>query len=292
MTDAVWRPLSVENNEENTAEYDALHEGIPPWMEKAFWDWVTFSFFTKNHYNEAVLDKILVLQMGMRLQIVLPKLPSGLGPMKDEHLLRKSMQDLGKGLDIADFLLAYEGHGDPDALEWILKNGKSAWTVGIRNGEPGLAKRVVEGVQEAADYVMKESGTAGIKLARAWEALYGLHPNPDLAYSLAIKAVEDAAIPIVSPRNGTATLGTVLRDMRAQEDWDLPMARKDDRTPSGGVLLGMMQMLWTGQHTRHGGQSDLPPLTHEEAVVGVSLAVTVVHWFTTNELVKRSKDRS
>ena len=144
-------------------------------------------------------------------------------------------------------------------------------------------------MQIAADQVME---TAGIKLAQAWEALYGLHPDPSKAYSLAIKSVEDAAIPIVSPQNGQATLGTVIRDIRNQADWNLPMARPDDRTPSGEVLLGMMQLLWTGQHDRHGGDIKLPPLTHEEAVVAVSLAVTLVHWFTTEHLVERAQNRS
>ena len=33
MADAVWRPLSVQT-EEQVAEYDALHEGVPEWIDR------------------------------------------------------------------------------------------------------------------------------------------------------------------------------------------------------------------------------------------------------------------
>lgn len=296
MTEKIWRPLSV-NNEESIAKYDALHDGVPQWIEKRFWDWVIFSFYAGPPEGEEVflheeIDIHLVIELGMVLQIPLPSLPSGRGPHLDRVELRSALENSSRGLDIADYLLSHGGHSDSDILDWLLGGGKSAWMVGERLGRPGLVRRVAEGVQDAADEVMESSGTAGIKLAQAWEALYGLHPNPTTAYSLAIKAVEDAAIPAVSPKHSQATLGTVIATIRDQKDWNLPMAREDNRAPSGQVLLEMMQMLWTGQHDRHGGNTDIPALTQGEAVVAVSLAVTLVHWFTTHGLVQRSRNRT
>ncbi|WP_315525531.1 hypothetical protein [Corynebacterium durum] len=36
-----WRPLGIDSDEE-IAEYDALHDGIPEWMYSALWEWVRF----------------------------------------------------------------------------------------------------------------------------------------------------------------------------------------------------------------------------------------------------------
>lgn len=299
MAEGVWRPLSVDN-EENIAKYDALHEGIPPWMKKRFWDWVESSLYEGVEDEDGsladlriaeYLDRELLDDLEMTLQIAMPDVPFGMSDNYVNSLVMSYVRSDSKGLDIADYLLSHGGHGDPEVLKTLLEQSKSAWTVGERLGRPGLTRRVPEGVQIAADEIMKNSGDAGIKLAQAWEALYGLHPDPTKAYSLAIKAVEDAAIPVVTPNNSRATLGTVISAIRDQEDWNLPMVRQDSRAPSDEVLLGMMQVLWTGQHDRHGGNFDLPPLTHEEAVVAVSLAVTLVHWFTTDGLVERARNR-
>ena len=65
---------------------------------------------------------------------------------------------------------------------------------------------------------MENSDDAGVKLARARESLYGLHPNPTMAFSQAIKAVEDAAIPVVIPKSSKATLGTVVNAIYNQTD--------------------------------------------------------------------------
>lgn len=115
-------------------------------------------------------------------------------------------------------------------------------------------------------------------MAKAWGELYGIEPNASAAYGLAIKAVEDAAIPVVSPNNERATLGTVLAQVEEQGDWQLPMEREHDRAPSRDVLIGMMRLLWHGQHDRHGGQPSAPgDVSVEEATVAVSLAVTLVN---------------
>jgi hypothetical protein len=127
---------------------------------------------------------------------------------------------------------------------------------------------------------MARAGRAGTRLAKAWEELYGLTPNASAAYRLAILAVEDAAAPVISPNNSNATLGTMLRQIEDQKDWRLPMEREHNRTSSSDVLVGMLRMLWHGQHDRHGGQPSAPGnVSIDEAQVAVSLAVTLVQWF-------------
>ena len=129
---------------------------------------------------------------------------------------------------------------------------------------------------------MRSADQAGIRLAKAWEALYGLEPSASTAYGLAIKAVEDAAIPVVSRTNGSATLGTVIKQMRDQGDWELPMLREHEFAASKDVMIGMMRVLWEGQHDRHGGGEPSKPgdVSIEEATVAVSLAVTLVNLFS------------
>lgn len=294
MSDETWRPLGVDEDGK-IAEYDALHDGVPEWMRSAYWAWIRDALTVQRrsvNTHFTVLDTDLAETMCQRLQIPLPNLRSRvLSNSIGRTQLDNAMKILGSHeapLQIADFLLAHGGRAPADDLEGILERSKSAWTVGTRFGKPGLVRRVALGVQVAADSLMQRAGRAGVRLAKAWGELYGLNPNASEAYRLAILAVEDTAIPIVSPQHGGATLGTVLRQMESQGDWRLPMERESPDVPSGGVLAGMMQVLWHGQHDRHGGQPSAPgDVSWEEANVAVSLAVTLVNLFDVG-LVARS----
>lgn len=65
------------------------------------------------------------------------------------------------------------------------------------------------------------------------------------------------------------------------------MTREDSRYPSADVLIGMIRMLWHGQHDRHGGQPSAPGnVSEQEAIVAVGLATTLVQWFDAG-VVKR-----
>lgn len=196
------------------------------------------------------------------------------------------------GLQVADYILAHCSGANASELDELLSRSNSAWTVGTRSGKPGLVRRVPLGVQVGADRIMNRAGRAGERLASAWENLYKLQANPSEAYRLAILAVEDAAVPVVSPSNERATLGTVLKQMEDQQDWMLPMSREASRAPSGDVLLGMMRMLWHGQHDRHGGQPSAPGnVSEQEAIVAVGLATTLVQWFDSGVITKGRKEQ-
>jgi hypothetical protein len=222
--------------------------------------------------------------MGQTLRIPLPTLRAvevGI-ETRNRHLRAAitALREHPQPLQIVDYLLAHGGHAKADEFAEVLLRSRSAWEVGQRAGRPGLARRVPAGVQVAADSVMQRVGRAGARLAKAWETLYGIEPNPSEAYRLAILAVEDAAVPVVSPKNEKATLGTVLRDIEQQGDWRLPMTREHDGAPSQEVLVGAIRLLWHGQHDQHSGQPSAPgDVSFEEASVAVSLAVTLVQWF-------------
>lgn len=295
VSDEQWRPLGVDSDDE-VAEYDALHDDVPEWLDAPYWAWVRESITVYRRYPDgsgrvAMLDADLAEQMCQTLKIALPNLRKSVGYDQGQRQLVSAESVLRKHphtLQVADYLLAHEGNAAPEDLKELLERGKSAWTVGTRSGRPGLVRRVPLGVQVAADSVMARAGRAGVRLAKAWEQLYGLAPNASEAYRLAILAVEDAVIPIVSPTNSSATLGTVLRQLEDQGNWLLPMDREHPGAPTGDLLASMMRMLWHGQHDRHGGQPSAPGnVSSDEAMVAVGLAVTLVQWFDSG-LVRRS----
>jgi hypothetical protein len=288
VTEETWRPLGVDADEE-IAEYDALHDGVPEWMASAMWAWVRQGITVRRSYRDgsgsvAMLDSDLAERMCQTLRIPLPTLRAAAASLDTgkRHLTAAmtALQQHPKPLQIVDYLLAHGGHGKADELGEVLFRSRSAWEVGQRAGRPGLTRRVPLGVQVASNSVMQRADRAGVRLAKAWEALYGIESNPSAAYRLAILAVEDAGVAVVSPKNEKATLGTVLRDIEQQGDWRLPMAREHEGAPSREVLIGMMRLLWHGQHDRHGGQPSSPgDVSFEEASVALSLAVALVQWF-------------
>ena len=283
-----WRPLGI-CSEDEVAEYDALHDGVPDWMAAAFWAWVRTEITEYRCYSDgsgriAHLNEPLMEAMCQVLRVPLPNLRySGTDRSIGKDQLSTAIQLLERksdGLQVVDYILAHSSKAKEGALDELLSRSNSVWTVGTRSGRPGLVRRVPSGVQLGADTVMERAGRAGVRLASAWEHLYSLHANASEAYRLAILAVEDASIPVVSPSNKRATLGTVLRQLENQDNWMLPMSREDPRSPSHDVLLGMIRMLWHGQHDRHGGQPTAPGnVSKQEAIVAVGLATTLVHWF-------------
>ena len=275
-----WRPLGIDSDEE-IAEYDALHDGVPEWMYSALWEWVRseITIVKKDYATKGSvqrLDRRIVEPMLQTLQIRIPNVRNSLHPIHDMII---TLQDTSKDLQVVDYILAHSDRAKADKLEEILTRCKSAWTVGSRSGKRGLVQRVPLGVQVGVDSVIEHAGRAGKHLAKAWENIYGIQQNISEAYRLAILAVEDAAIPRISPYNGRATLGTVLRDLESQGDWSLPMTREHEKAPSKDVLIGMIRLLWHGQHDRHGGQAGQEPLSEQEAIVAIGLATTLVHWF-------------
>ena len=282
-----WRPLGIDSDEE-IAEYDALHDGIPEWMYSALWEWVRseITIVKKDYATKGSvqhLDRRIVEPMLQTLQIRIPDVRNSFHPIRDMII---TLQDESKDLQIVDYIFAHSLRAKADQLEEILTRCKSAWAVGSRSGKRGLVRRIPLGAQVGVDSVIERAGRAGKHLAKAWENLYGIQHNISEAYRLAILAVEDAAIPRISPSNQKATLGTVLRDLENQGDWSLPMRREAERAPSKDVLIGMIRLLWHGQHDRHGGQAGQEPVSEQEAIVAIGLATTLVHWFDAGIVVR------
>lgn len=267
-------------------QYDALHEDIPDWLAPSLALWLDAAFrdpsarITGRTYN---VELILKCERKLRLS----GLAEDVRNFGGEVLI--SNYDDPATFAVVDFLVHDSPFGGAYELETMLEEAGSAWKVGTRNGVAGLERRVSAAVQEAADHVMSQAGDAGQRLSEAWHAAFGLKPNSSQAYGLAIKAVEDAAAPVVSPKNRKATLGMISGAIRDQGDWSLPFDEEDDHFPSGTTVRAMMRTLAAGQTDRHGGaEGNHSPITQEAAEAAVMLAVPLVQWFTSSAVQRRA----
>ncbi|WP_204003767.1 hypothetical protein [Virgisporangium aurantiacum] len=179
-------------------------------------------------------------------------------------------------------------YGTPDDLEQLLANANSAWRVNA--SWTGLERRIDATVTAAvAEAVRSADAEAAGYLAAAWDAAYGRHPDPDKAYSEAVKAVEAVACALVLPANGNATLGTVRTHLRdASTKWEFALPARDGTAGSVTPVVEMLTAIWEGQRSRHAGTASSRRQTQAEAEAAVHLAATLVQWLTAGVLCRRT----
>ena len=290
MREAAWIPFGAES--ESLAEFDGLHDGVPDWLTESFWAWVEARFthsapyqaggYTRYEYSFRLpLLRKTERVCRYRVEYTGTQVTDGM------KYVRARTSAAGLELRLADFLLS-EGEGGAKGasdLGSMLLQAGSAWTTGQRSGRAGLLKRVEGGVQSSAERVFSSAGHAGQRLSDAWTAAFGIDPNPSHAYSLAIKAVEDATIPRVSPTDTAATLGKIIGQLKAGGDWSLPLDRESTEAPSSHVILAMLRMLWAGQSDRHGGpEQSIVPISQAAAETAVLVALPLVQLFTSGAI--------
>jgi len=283
-----------QSRHDDSVELDALHQGVPAWMERPLLLWareVTNATYRNQLFETRQQPNVELLQeyeTARRARV------SHIIPFRDEGIAALYVA-LGKEgfLDFVDFLVyklgasGQSGAAKLAALELVLSDAGSEWKVGRRRDFASLERRVPGGVSDAIEAIIEAPGHAGTLLAEAWNAAFGRAPDYEKAYSKAVKAVEAAAIPVVSPAHVAATLGTVIAQMRDQGNWKLQMSREHATYSTDQVVLGVMQALWTGQNDRHAGQPGYTPSTQADAEAGVILAVPLVQWFSSGAIARR-----
>jgi hypothetical protein len=143
-----------------------------------------------------------------------------------------------------------------------LDRGGSAWRVA--DDGRALERRIDSTVAESVRHAAVQSSSAGKHLTTAWRATYGCQPDPGKAYGEAIKAVARPS------------------------DWELAMLGPD-RTPCGPEsVVAMIELLWQGRSDRHAGNLPTVPIPAAAALMAVHLAATLVHWFSTGAIHKKS----
>ena len=279
---AQWTPRGAD-----PATHHVLIDGVPQYMHDSMKEWVVDQLrYYENFSYRYRLDLMREYDLDLKGKYSMADTLRDAGP----ETMFDAMNDEQK-LDLVDWLAhrltPFRGTANDliKALDRILTRGSSMWAVGDRNGNPGLVRKVPEGVQASAEAVISSSGSAGALLAQAWAALYGRVADPEEAYEKAIKAVEEAGVSIVCPSNSRATLGIMARDMENQGDWKLELG-EDPKHVSADTPYKMVQSLWAGQESRHGGNGYRTP-TQGEAEAAVLLAVPLVQWFTSGAVTRR-----
>jgi hypothetical protein len=277
-----WRKKGAD-----PAELDALHPGVPAWIERQLIVWAG-AVSNEEYFDEDVQRRsrpsVSILagyETAVRRQ---SSLVHGYRTGGVPYLF--ATMDTDEFLDFVDYLVFVAGQRPNsdrllEVLEELLSKAGSEWSVGERQGFASLVKRVPEGVAIAAAEIIRSRGLAGVLLGEAWHAAFGRSPDPEEAYGKAIKAVEEAGADVVSPKNSLTTLGTMIRDMTAQGDWKLPLGSEESDAP-----VRMAAALWKNEESRHGGNAYRKP-TQEEAATAVMLAVPLVQWFTSGALARR-----
>jgi hypothetical protein len=275
-----------------SGEEEVLHRGVPPHLEPPLKEWI-------KHYE----SHEILRDAALRAEVSYAPIRSDNAVYRVEALMIgiQAPADPHKAfLDVVDGVLFIRNHDEEhsswerarkeakaianesaESLQKILRLGGSLWRVGGDH----LEARVDDNVREAVEVAKKESAatSASTHLGNAWRACYGRNPNPGVAYSEAIKAVEAAAAPVISPKDLKATLGTMLRQLRpnaAQWRFAIP---PHDIDP----VINAIATLWNGQTDRHGGNLPTTPITPDAAQAGVLLTATLVHWFATGAVVRR-----
>lgn len=297
MTDEAvqWQPLNIRDTAA-AADYRALAEGVPEWLEGSIWRWAMDRAAEDYHGVYYKAERVL--------RISLPKQGTHSNPFADywasaSHDARLTLVDFflrnlqehyddahlpgSEAVDVEQIeAIAYR-------LEHILTEGGSVWGVQY---SPfwGLAKRVNDTTQALVDLASSPSTDAARRVTSAWSACYRHKPDYDKAYRDAVLAVEAIALPIVLPKASRGTLGTVVAHIRDTVDqWSVGELNADEQA-SGETLLAMLRSLWHNQERHAQPDGSIRDVTQSEAEAALPIAVMLVHWFSSG-LIRRTRHR-
>ena len=301
-----WQPLSSRLG--NTSAAQVWREDVPAALESNLRQWVSQATMPRS-FSSSNKGKSLVERVVLRLNLVADTKRDTLAQPLTIGDLRMVAARVPAELlfDVVDAMLelldmdpepswlkkqgAYRISQEKqyrasirESLAFQLDNALSVYRV--RDDGRGLERRAeamaTAALEEAADTAADKpaAGSAAAHLRRAWDSLHSLHPDPGIAHSEAVKAVEAAAHSVLEPGNSKATLGTMLRILRDHPDRFSLAIPGPDGAGRIAPLVVNMRLLWEGQTSRHGSQSPTRQETLQEAAMAVSIAVLLVGWFT------------
>lgn len=293
-----WKPLSVREGRTSADEYDGPHDGVREWMFGPLWGWVVGRYPTMRRAGglvparvalEGSVDDYRRIASALRIPIEDASEPHPRDALGlQARLFERLRMEPHRLLDVADYWLRTVDFKEPlrghDAargdLRDILAAAGSVYHV-QEDSPPYLGRVVGTETQVAADALIASRGRPGEHLALAWRAIFGRPARAGEGYRECIRAVEAATIPVVSPNNAKATLGTVIGELRhAQDKWSVALhgSSPDDQV---AAVISMLDLLWKGQSDRHGSPDLAVPLsvTLEQAEAALYLTLPLVKFF-------------
>ena len=208
---------------------EALYDGIQPWMRNPVRNWLEKNLAYTNarggkSYNG---DAITTIELSGRINIGALKYDS----WRYDALIKILESEVNYGLDIiqayvetADITDGYEASSHvikPDSissLNTVLIKGGSKWYIVVDDKKATIQARVDETTKNAYKRLASSSEDYASLLKKAWTYCYGREPQPSEAYTYAVKAVEAVSWQTVTPKNSTATLGTIITDLEAKNN--------------------------------------------------------------------------
>lgn len=150
-----------------------------------------------------------------------------------------------------------------------MSGGKSAML-----GMGGMTLKLEDPLRQTSDFDPQASEF----LAAAYANTYGREPNYDHAFDLAIKGVEQAAIPRMELSAKYKTLGRVMEQFKKGKfGLNVPMPEEHE-SAKYSLLADACEVLWRSNEWRHAGKAAKAiPVSKEQAEVATTLATTLVY---------------
>lgn len=246
-------PLSVRRGKR---EPFRLHEGIPVHMQGLVSEWFDDAL-SANSQEETV---------NVRWAVNLLQLPYDVATVHD--LLTDLDREIDMKLDLMD-MLVQRLRRTRVGLARILDTGGSAWRVD--EGGLGLLRRVPDEAQAAYERALSREDLSSEHLGDAWRHAFGRSQDAGDAWHDAIRAVEAALHPIVTPESTKSTWGSIRGDLRkAPEGKFVVRAPGDD--PMKNLLMMLDCLMY--EDGRHGSDERVPSI--ETARIAVLQATAIV----------------
>jgi hypothetical protein len=261
----------------STGREDALTETFPVYLREAVFRWVNSTLGGNRNYVYST--RFIDFQNAARTDIGFRG--EGSIDWNDTALPQLRKVNDADFTNLLSYLVAMHSSSTrPHALERVLSEGGSAWTVIPWNRTHfRLTKRVPDGVQAAVTPVLRATDAASLKLQEAWLDAYGTTPRASVAFAHAVVAVETAVLSVIAVPVAEPTLASVFSVLEADvPKWQL-VFRDSEKAPGAKTVAAMLRSLWRGHESRH-GRPDYADATLEEARAAVILAATLVQWFT------------
>ena len=184
-------------------------------------------------------------------------------------------------------------------LEDLLSRGGSAWRVGV--DPAGLFERVTDSEWKVFEEATSEQDAATEHLDAAWEAAWRVDPNGQVAFDEAVKAVEAALRPVVTPNDSAAHLGRIRGELKVSQEHytsrlerTLEGSKRQPATPFANegvqMIYELTGSLWRS-HRRHGDPERRVPHGVEEGRDAVTLATALIAMQRRGFLERTAKGR-